>query len=149
MFEIFIGLSLSFVPFVVIALVIYFAVNANAKSHTTVVRGIVISSVVLAAVPAGLIASYYLPIKLLNLGDDAAFGMRLTIGSIMILAGVFLKNKTQRYFLLLLGLAIVLLQVPFVFSAYGTRGGLVTVAIAFMVLIVATIWLTLRGKAHE
>jgi len=149
MFEILTGLSLSFVPFVVIALVIYFAVNANSKSHTTVVRSIVISSVILAAVPAGLIASYYLPIRLLNLGDDAAFGMRLTIGSIMILAGVFLKNKTQRYFLLLLGLAIVLLQVPFVFSAYGTRGGLVTVAIAFMVLIIATIWLTLKGKPHE
>ena len=49
---------------------------------------------------------------------------------------------------IILGLAIVIMQIPYIWNAYGTAGGLVTVALAFAALIGGTIWLTLRGK-HE
>lgn len=146
MIEVLSGLFFSFLPMALLVLLIYAAVKANSNSSASIVRGLVLSLIIISAIPTGLIATYYLPTNVLNLGPDAAFGTKLTIGSVMIVAGVLLKNKTQRYFLLLLGLAIVLMQVPFVFQAYGTKGGLVAVAIAFVALILGTVWLTLKGN---
>jgi hypothetical protein len=147
MTEVISNLFFSFLPLIFLVALVYVAVKASKNSYkTTIVRGLVISLVIISAIPAGLIATYYLPTSVLNFGADATFGTRLTIGSVMIIAGIFLKSKTQKYFLLFLGLAIVLMQIPYVWSAYGTKGGLVTVAAAFVALVAGTIWLTLRGK---
>ena len=149
MLEVYSGLFFSFLPIGFLILLVYAIVKAtNSNINTTLVRGIVITLVIISAIPTGLITAYYLPTNVLNLGPDATFGMRLTIGSVMIISGIFLKNKTQKYFLLILGLSIVIFQVPYIWNAYGTKGGLVTVALAFVALISGTIWLTLRGK-HE
>lgn len=149
MIEVFFSLLYSFIPIGILILIIYAIVKAaSINVNTTLVRGIIVTLVVFSAIPAGLITTYYFPINVLNFGPDAVFGTRLIIGSVMIISAIILKNKTQKYFLGIFGLVVVLMQIPYIYNAYGTIGGLATVAVAFVGLIVGTIWLTLRNK-HE
>ncbi len=155
--EIFIGLFFSFLPLLIIVGIIVGIVkltNKNSQSsqahkpQVSPLRSIIITLVILAAVPAGFIATFNFPNIVLGLGPNESFGIRITIGTIMLVAGLLLKHKIQRYFLLFLGLAIILVQAPDVFENYGSLGGLIAVGIAFLALVGGTIWLTMRPH-HE
>lgn len=133
----------------IIALVIYLLVQASQKKKTTV-RNTIIGFIMISAFVSGTIALFLLPNKVFNVQSDAiAFGIRVATGVILLLLGLVVSNKLQKYFLLILGLFIMLSQAPYVISNFGSYGALIIVGLAFISLIIATIVLTRRHSNEQ
>jgi hypothetical protein len=142
------GLSILIYP-AIIALVIYLLVQASQKKKTTV-RNAIIGFIMISAFVSGTIALFLLPNKVFNVQSDAiAFGIRVATGVILLLLGLVVGNKLQKYFLLILGLFIMLSQAPYVISNFGSYGALIIVGLAFISLIIATIILTRRHSNEQ
>jgi len=91
----------------------------------------------------------YLPDKVLMISSESVnFGIRVALGVALIIIGALLKNKLQKNFLLVLGLLMILLQMPYIFNNFGSYGALVVVAAAFVALVGGTVILTKRHQ-HE
>lgn len=142
------GLSILIYP-AIIALVIYLLVQASQKKKTTV-RNAIIGFIMISAFVSGTIALFLLPNKVFNVQSDAiAFGIRVATGVILLLLGLVVSNKLQKYFLLILGLFIMLSQAPYVIDNFGSYGALIIVGLAFISLIIATIVLTRRHSNEQ
>ncbi len=131
-----------------VAYIIYLAVNMSKKNHS-MVRETITGLVLLSATISGLISLTYLPEKVLMISSDALnFGVRVALGVALIIVGALLKNKLQKNFLLVLGLLMIISQVPYIFSNFGSYAALAVVATAFIVLVGGTVVLTRRHQ-HE
>ena len=145
-----------------VALIIFVAVKASRKRTNTTstsksaskptspVRSAIIGFIMISAFVAGTISLYLLPNKVFNVQNDSiAFGVRVATAVVLLVIGLALKNKLQKYFLLILGLFMLITQAPYVFENFGSYGALVIVGLAFISLIVATIVLTKRHNNEQ
>lgn len=131
-----------------LAFIVYLVVQAAQKKFT-VVRTAIVGFVMVSAFVTGAISLLLLPDKVLNIkSEPIVFGVRVAFGVAIILIGLLLKNKLQKYFLLILGMVMLIAQAPYVINNYGSYGALIIVGLAFIALIVATILLT-RKHGHE
>lgn len=127
-----------------------FLATHSSRKNASLLHDIVLAAVLVSAAIAGLIALFNIPTKLMMLtSDNLIFAVRVFIGVAMVLIGLFLPNKIQKYFLMALGLFMLIVELPFVFTNFGSYGALLIVGIAFLALVGVTIWLTTRGKKHE
>jgi hypothetical protein len=141
----------------VIALIIYLVVKASQRKKTTTtekttttVRTAIIGFIMVSAFVSGLLSLFLLPNKVFNVQSDSiAFGIRVATAVVLLVIGSAVKNKLQKYFLLVLGLFMLVSQAPYVFENFGSYGALVIVGIAFIALIVATIVLTKRHNNEQ
>jgi ABC-type Mn2+/Zn2+ transport system permease subunit len=131
-----------------IALIIYLIVQATQKKRS-LVRDAIIGFVMISAFVCGIISLFLLPNKVMNISSDSIiFAVRLATGVTILLVGLFIKNKLQKYFLLILGLLMIISQAPYVVDNFGSYGALIIVSIAFIAIIIATVVLT-RKHSHE
>lgn len=136
------------IPAALVFGIVYVATHANRK--TSLLHDIILSAVLISASIAGLIALFNIPTKLLMLtSDNLIFAVRVFIGVALVLIGLFLPNKIQKYFLMALGLFMLIVELPFVFTNFGSYGALLIVGVAFLALIGVTVWLTMKGAKHE
>jgi hypothetical protein len=142
------GTLLSFIPFALIALIVYLAVNFS-KPNFSLLRNTIIITTILSALFSGVTAFYYFPTEVLGSTEGSlSFGIRVAFGVAVIISGLFLRNGIQKYFLLVFGLILLALQAPYIFDNFGTLGALFVVIMAFVALTGVTVWLTMRPK-HE
>jgi ABC-type Mn2+/Zn2+ transport system permease subunit len=141
--------SVSFLIYpALIALIIYLIVQATQKKRS-LVRDAIIGFVMISAFVCGIISLFLLPNKIMNISNDSIiFAVRLATGVTILLVGLFIKNKLQKYFLLILGLLMIISQAPYVVDNFGSYGALIIVSIAFIAIIIATVVLT-RKHSHE
>lgn len=124
--------------------IIYLAVNGTKKNHS-LARESMLALILLSATLSGLIGFMYIPNKLLGISSDSLnFAIRVAIGVAFILVGLAMSNKIQKNFMLILGLLMIIFQAAYVFNNFGSYGAFIVVAIAFVALIFATIYLTKR-----
>lgn len=137
------------IPTALIFAIVYLATRRN-RRQSSMLHDIFLVAILISASISGLIALYYLPTKLLGItSENIIFGIRVVLGVLMLITGLFLPNKFQKYLLMLLGIFILLVESPFVFSNFGSYGAFILVGIAFMALVGVTIWLSIRGGKHE
>lgn len=123
--------------------------HSNNKPIHSMVRNIIVSLVLLSATISGLISLTNLPAKILMVKSEAVnFGFQVAFGAALIIAGALLKSKLPKNFLLVLGLFMIIIQTPYVFSSFGSYGALAVVFIAFVALVAGTVILTKRHQ-HE
>jgi ABC-type Mn2+/Zn2+ transport system permease subunit len=131
-----------------IALIIYLIVQAAQKKRS-LVRDAIIGFIMISAFVCGIISLFLLPNKVMNISSDSIiFAVRLATGVAILLVGLFIKNKLQKYFLMVLGLLMIISQAPYVVDNFGSYGALIIVSIAFIAIIIATVVLT-RKHSHE
>ncbi len=149
-------LLLSYLAFpALIAFIIYAIVKKNKPNHSnnklnhSMLRETITGLVLFSATISGLISLTYLPEKVLMISSESVnFGVRVALGVALIIVGALLKSKLQKNFLLVLGLLMILLQMPYIFNNFGSYGALVVIVIAFVVLVGGTVVLTKRHQ-HE
>ena len=146
------GLSIFFslaVPAAIIFAIVYLATH-NDKRRTSILHDVFLVAIIVCASVSGVLALYYLPTKLLGFNsENIIFAIRVSLGVLMLIIGLALPNKFQKYFLMLLGLFILLVELPFVFTNFGSYGALILVGVAFITLITITVWLSTRGIKNE
>lgn len=134
------------IPAAIIFAIVYLATHNN-KRRTSMLHDVFLVAIIVCASVSGAVALYYLPTKLLGItSENIIFGIRVSLGVLMLIIGLVLPNKFQKYFLMLLGLFMLLVELPFVFTNFGSYGALVLVGVAFIALIAITVWLSTRGQ---
>ena len=121
--------------------------HSNNKPNHSMVRETITGLVLFSAAISGLMSLTYLPDKVLMISSESVnFGIRVALGVALIIIGALLKNKLQKNFLLVLGLLMILLQMPYIFNTFGSYGALVVAAAAFVTLVRGTVILTKRHQ---
>jgi len=137
-----------FLPIVAVFAVVYVSTH-TAHRQTSLLRDLVFSCVVISIAISWILAFYNMPPKLLNVYTPTlTFGIHIMLGALLIVAGALMPNRLQKYFLMGLGLFSVVIEIPFVFTNFGSYGALAVVGLALAALVGATLWLHLKGK-HE
>lgn len=136
------------IPAAVVFAAVYFATHNQRR--TSMLHDVFLVAIIICAGVSGVVALYYLPTKLLGItSENIIFGVRVSLGVLMLIVGLVLPNKFQKYFLMLLGLFMLLVEMPFVFTNFGSYGAFILVGAAFIALIGITVWLSTRGSKNE
>lgn len=132
-------------PVLLILLILY-----GQKHGFTNLGRIFLITIMTGAVLSGLISLFYLPTKLLNIdSENIASGIRMVSGVLLLIIGLILPSNLQKYFLMVMGLLMIAIQLPFIFTNFGSLGAFVLVGLAFVALVIVTIWLTKRSNQVE
>ena len=137
------------IPAAIIFAIMYLATHNN-RRRTSMLHDVFLVAILVCASISGVVALYYLPTKLLGVtSENIIFAVRVSLGVLMLIVGLLSPNKIQKYFLMILGIFMLLIEMPFVFTNFGSYGAFILVGLAFLALVGITVWLTLKGNKHE
>lgn len=126
--------------------IIYLATHSTRKQYT-LLRDVVVNMFLICIGLTWIVVFYNLPYSLIKTSSETmVFGIRVLIGAILITLGAFIPNKLHKYFLMILGLLSLLIEIPFVFRNFGSIGALVIVGLALVSVITVPVYLHWRGQ---
>lgn len=137
------------IPVIIVVLIIRFTQHAsgnNVQAHQLAIKELIIFCLVIAAGYAGIIGLLAMPKNLMDLNSATAeFAFKIIAGVLLVLIGLPFKGIT-RMFLMIMGIIMLVIALPYVFTNLGSIGAFVLIALAMVGLVAATILLSRRER---